>query len=332
MLKPGISILICTYNGARTLEPVLENLAQQASSFSFPIEYILVDNSSTDETGSILEAFAQKYPSNTKHLIEKRKGKSYAFETGVQAAAHSILLMVDDDNLLDDGYLLSVFDILSNENVGACAGYGRLPSKMKVPAFVHDYEEAYALKTLGENQGISYESTLTGAGLAMKTALVKALYFNGYQSYFEGPSGKERILGEELELTMLISHLGYQLELNPSLSFQHLLEVERFTLENFHKLYYDIGRPSPYLENLRDLDAKTSDQSFINLNKGKYLFKVVFFRFLGIFTKVNPKLHFCKGYLYSLSDKHFAPSAKRKEMKDLIQRTSLFLKNTLDNS
>jgi len=49
----GISVLVCTYNGAKRLEKTLAHLAAQVTNSTVEWEIILVDNNSTDNTSVI---------------------------------------------------------------------------------------------------------------------------------------------------------------------------------------------------------------------------------------------------------------------------------------
>jgi glycosyltransferase involved in cell wall biosynthesis len=49
-LLNGISLVICTFNGASRLKPTLEAIFNQEDQHQIPWELIIIDNASTDET------------------------------------------------------------------------------------------------------------------------------------------------------------------------------------------------------------------------------------------------------------------------------------------
>jgi glycosyltransferase involved in cell wall biosynthesis len=54
---PVISIALCTYNGERFLEELLESLLAQTYE---PLEIVVVDDHSSDDTWAILNRYAEK--------------------------------------------------------------------------------------------------------------------------------------------------------------------------------------------------------------------------------------------------------------------------------
>ena len=50
---PSISVVICTFNGAKRLVPTLEHLRQQKGAEQIEWEVVVVDNASTDGTAAV---------------------------------------------------------------------------------------------------------------------------------------------------------------------------------------------------------------------------------------------------------------------------------------
>jgi O-antigen biosynthesis protein len=93
---PRISVVVCSYNGARTIRDCLEGMTR----LEYPnFEVIVVDNGSTDATAAI----ASEYPFR---LIRTKKcGLSNARNTGIEAAAGEIVAYLDDDAWPDPHWL-----------------------------------------------------------------------------------------------------------------------------------------------------------------------------------------------------------------------------------
>ncbi len=85
---PRISVIVCTYNGSRTLHECLSAL----DALDYPnYEVIVVNDGSTDETAAI----ARDYPV---HLINQpNKGLSAARNVGLAASNGEIVAYIDDD-------------------------------------------------------------------------------------------------------------------------------------------------------------------------------------------------------------------------------------------
>mgnify|MGYP003081550613 FL=1 len=57
--KKSVSIVLCTYNGAKYLQEQLDSILAQ----TYPMhEIIIQDDGSTDNTWQILEKYEEKYP------------------------------------------------------------------------------------------------------------------------------------------------------------------------------------------------------------------------------------------------------------------------------
>jgi GT2 family glycosyltransferase len=93
---PRISVVVCTYNGSRTIRDTLEGLAK----LDYPdYEVIVVDDGSTDKTAEI----AGTYP--VRLIRTRNHGLSAARNTGMEAASGSILAYIDDDAYPDPHWL-----------------------------------------------------------------------------------------------------------------------------------------------------------------------------------------------------------------------------------
>src|SRR5690349_9111586 len=83
--KPlDMSVVITTYNRARSLPGALESLMDQEMD-SGRYEIIVVDNNSTDDTRRVIERCMGKRPRGT-DLFEPGQGVSYGRNTGIAAA------------------------------------------------------------------------------------------------------------------------------------------------------------------------------------------------------------------------------------------------------
>ncbi len=88
-----ISVVIPAYNEEKYISGCLHSLTRQTT--SRPFEIIVVDNSSTDKTAHIVQAFQSKIPLRLIH--EPTKGRGPARHAGCMAASGDILLSTDAD-------------------------------------------------------------------------------------------------------------------------------------------------------------------------------------------------------------------------------------------
>ena len=107
---PRISVIVCSYNGARTIRDCLERLRALA----YPdYEVIVVDDGSTDATATIAREF------DCRLIQTPNRGLASARNTGLEAATGEIVAYIDDDAYPDAhwlAYLAAAF--LSTSHVG----------------------------------------------------------------------------------------------------------------------------------------------------------------------------------------------------------------------
>ena len=109
---PRISVVVCTYNGARTIRDCLDGLKRLA----YPdYEVIVVDDGSTDATAAI----AREY--DCRLIQTENRGLASARNTGLRAATGEIVAYTDDDAYPDPHwltYLAATFLSTSHAAVG----------------------------------------------------------------------------------------------------------------------------------------------------------------------------------------------------------------------
>jgi glycosyltransferase involved in cell wall biosynthesis len=94
--SPGVSIVVPTRNRARALERCLAALAEQAT--DVPVQILVVDDGSTDDTPDVIAAFPAVEAIRIGHA-----GRGAARNPGVEHAAAPIVLFVDDDVVATPG-------------------------------------------------------------------------------------------------------------------------------------------------------------------------------------------------------------------------------------
>ena len=74
----GITVVIPTYNRARLLQKTLESIARVRRPADGPLEVLVINNNSTDDTPAIVEAFASRCAFPVRLLAEPRQGLGHA--------------------------------------------------------------------------------------------------------------------------------------------------------------------------------------------------------------------------------------------------------------
>jgi CDP-glycerol glycerophosphotransferase len=138
---PLISVVVPIYNVEEYLEPCLESIARQTVQ---DLEVIMVDDGSTDRSGEIAAAFAQRDP-RFKLVTKENGGLSSARNTGAEHATGDFLAFLDSDDLLPLGaYELLVTPLqqtgsdFATGNVSRITAAGVTPTRFLAKAFEQD--------------------------------------------------------------------------------------------------------------------------------------------------------------------------------------------------
>jgi GT2 family glycosyltransferase len=116
---PKVSVVVCSYNGGRTLEQCVHSLL----SLDYPdFEVIVVDDGSTDDTREILSRFP-----TVRSIHQANQGLSVARNVGLQAAVGSIVAYTDSDCFVDSDWLTLLVAQLERSAAAAVGGPNLAP-------------------------------------------------------------------------------------------------------------------------------------------------------------------------------------------------------------
>src|SRR5688572_16101945 len=98
---PRITVVTPSYNQGPYIEKTIVSVLEQ----DYPdLEYLILDACSKDETGAIL----QKYADRVTAIVEKDKGQSDAVNKGVARATGEIIAWLNSDDTYTPGALRAV--------------------------------------------------------------------------------------------------------------------------------------------------------------------------------------------------------------------------------
>jgi glucosyl-dolichyl phosphate glucuronosyltransferase len=232
-----ISIVVCTYNRAKSLRLTLESLFKLDIPHHRCVELLLVDNNSTDATRELVHAMQESSPFQLRYLFEPEKGLSFARNRGVREAKGEILAFTDDDVLVERNWLRAVEECFSNRET-ACAG-GRIHPLWEVERPNWLTQELYnylALLDLGDEARDLSEPLVYGANF-----VVRASMFTKY-GLFEtsiGRSGEKLYGGEESEFIERLLAGGERVCYLPDLVVHHYIPARRMRKSYFRKWIMD---------------------------------------------------------------------------------------------
>ena len=111
-LPKTVSVIIPVWNGSAFLPACLEALLAQAGR---PFEIIAVDNASSDGSAALV---AERYPQVTLIRHERNLGFAGGCNAGMRAAAGDILILLNQDTLVEAGWLQALLTAFDNPAIG----------------------------------------------------------------------------------------------------------------------------------------------------------------------------------------------------------------------
>lgn len=118
---PSVSVVVCSYNGAKTIRGCLSSLMD----LNYPdYEVILVDDGSTDETAEIAKGFPQVI-----YHQQENRGLSASRNIGAEIAKGEIVAYTDDDCVADTHWLRYLVQAMEDQGVEAIGGPNITPDE-----------------------------------------------------------------------------------------------------------------------------------------------------------------------------------------------------------
>ncbi len=263
-----LSIVICTYNRSSFLREGLEAIVQQRLAFlDVPIELIVLDNNSSDDTSYVVEEFQNEFSSiSLVYYLEKQQGLSYSRNRAIQIAKGKFIAFLDDDAVVNKNWLTSLLHGINNIDAQVFGGpiYPRFeiscPNWIDSNYFIRKFK-----KKNGYLYGLSEIKGFAGGNVCFKKDVFDQI---GYFDTSIGMIGNTLGLGEETDLFARLYDSSYSAKL------YNLQEMSIIHFEAAWKLN------SLYLKNRISLSGEQSARRFINRNIFLLGYFIVFFKLI----------------------------------------------------
>ncbi len=216
----------------RTLESVARQTLPAAD-----WELVVVDNNSRDDTQGLFAGFAAAHPALDARIVkETQQGLSHARNRGIAESAAPVIVMIDDDEEINEGFL-GAYDAFfgSRPNVEAAGGKMVACYEDKRPEWMSRYTEALAASTIDMGRRIipfrggRYP---IGGNMAFRRGV-----FEKYGTFDTelGRKGDLLIGGEEKDMFSRIAQDGGRIYYVPGAVADHIIPPERVTKARFCK-------------------------------------------------------------------------------------------------
>ena len=117
-----VTVIVPAYNEAAGIEAAVRSIAAS----THPVEIIVVDDGSTDDTAGIVEAL--NLP-GVRLIRQPNGGKPTALNTGIQAASHDLIVMVDGDTVFEPDTVRALIQPFADPKIGAVSGNTKINNR-----------------------------------------------------------------------------------------------------------------------------------------------------------------------------------------------------------
>ena len=221
---PGVSVVICTYNGAKTLRRCLDGV--RALSYR-DLEVIVVDDGSTDATAAIASDWGAEV------ISIPNGGLSRARNIGWQRARKKIVAYIDDDATPDVHWLTYLVSSLLRSNFAGIAGPNLAPAKDGFVAGCVDHSPGNPTHVLIDDREAEH---LPGCNMAFWRERIESV--GGFDPTF-------RIAGDDVDFCWRLQDAGWTLGFCPAAVVWH---HRRNSVRSYWKQQMNYGRAEAMLE------------------------------------------------------------------------------------
>jgi glucosyl-dolichyl phosphate glucuronosyltransferase len=235
----SIDVVICTYNRAANLDEVLSALSRQSAD-GVNWSVLVVDNASTDPTAEIVEAHrSRRVLPGLRRVMEQQQGLTFARGRGVRETRAPWIAFVDDDNLLERGWLTAIARaIRSHPDAGGVGGRVVLDWEKPPPGFVTEFGFCFAEQELGTES--CEAGSLVGAGMVVsRAALDKCGWID--RPLLADRVGNRLASGGDVEIAQRIRAAGYRLWFTPEAVLHHRIPSSRANWQYLLRVSYGLG-------------------------------------------------------------------------------------------
>jgi glycosyltransferase involved in cell wall biosynthesis len=227
-------------------------------------ECLLVDNASAPAIDA--NAFADAAPAGLRVVREPVPGLTHARSRGFTEARGEFAVLVDDDNVLDSGYLATVLELFdAHPRVGMLGGKSRPEFETTPPDWTKEFFGLLALRDLGEAPlisnglrpaGVAHNEypafAPIGAGMAIRRTAWEAWLRSPTRAQLTDRRGGELTSGGDNDIVFCAMAAGWEVAYFPGLGLTHLIPSGRVSADYLAHLNESIQKSWMQVLSLHD--------------------------------------------------------------------------------
>ncbi|MGV8073663.1 MAG: glycosyltransferase [Syntrophobacteraceae bacterium] len=221
---PSISVVVCTYNGKRTIRDCLAGLRK----LEYPnFEVVIVNDGSTDGTDAVIREYGFRV------ITTENRGLSSARNTGMRAAKGEIVAYIDDDARPDPHWLTYLAATFLKTNHVGVGGPNLAPPDDGPIADCVTNSPGGPVHVLLTDEVAEH---IPGCNMAFRKSALEAI--DGFDHQF-------RIAGDDVDLCWRLQKAGGTLGFNPAAMVWH---HRRNSVKTYLKQQLNYGKAEADLE------------------------------------------------------------------------------------
>ena len=221
---PKVSVVVCVYNGERTMNACLASLEK----LNYPnYEVMVVNDGSTDGTRQIAEGYDY-----IRLIDQENKGLSEARNVGTKAATGDIIAFTDADCMADPDWLTHLVARFQSSEFGAVGGPNLTPPDDSFVASCVAVSPGAPTHVLLDDEVAEH---IPGCNMAFRREALEAI--DGFDPIF-------RAAGDDVDLCWRLQNKGYKIGFSPAAVVWHF---RRNTIRDYIKQQRGYGKAETLL-------------------------------------------------------------------------------------
>lgn len=234
MSDERITVIFSTHNNAEMLRNTMEAMAELDCG-GLSVEFVVVDNNSSDDTGTVIDSFRDKIP--LVQLFEKRPGKNCALNHALDSVEWGDILVFTDDDVLPERDWLHQVARSCREHPDYSVFGGKCvlvwPEGAEVPPWAGEPSALQSTVFSPHDLGNDSRQYRPGEYPNGPNLWIRRAIFDTGLRYDENvgprPGGKFR-MGSEAALMKVLADAGHNFLYYPAASVGHCVPADRINI------------------------------------------------------------------------------------------------------